>query len=126
MSSSALDKVPSERHDSKTVNRAVLCLALFAALFLAAARCVGGFGSLGVSTVVACSAPSEESHHEAPATAPALDDDSDDASEPLLPPAALQPEPFEGLAGPCQTLTVLVLPAVFSSHAPSLERPPRA
>ena len=108
------------------MSRAVLCLALFAALFLAAGRCLGGFGGFGASTAHACSEPSRSQDHDVPLTPLALDDDADDASDPLLPPVALIVTPVAGFVGPCRQLAAFLSPALFSAHPRSLERPPRA
>jgi len=115
------------------VIRALRFFALLSALFVVAVRCLGGF-PLALACVDAVvqgdgtqARPASDQPAEQDSLAPvAFADDADDGAEPAVTPAAVNIRMFgeaesEGMA--CGTL---VAQRALPSHAPNLERPPRA
>ena len=128
-----LDNTFGSRHDLEAVIRALRFFALLSALFVVAVRCLGGFplALVCVDAVVqgegarACPAPDQPAEQDSLAPV-ALADDADDGAEPAVTPAPVEIRllGYAGSAGiGCGTL---VAQCALPSHAPNLERPPRA
>jgi hypothetical protein len=126
-----LDNPPAPRHDLGAVTRALRFLALFTALFVVTVRCLSGFpwadacaalpdpGAIGV-----CPASDEPREHDA--LAPVAVDDTDDASDAVIGSSPLRVR-LLAYGDPSGTQCgILAGQRALTSHAPSLERPPRA
>ena len=112
------------------MSRSLWLLVLLSAFLVAGARCLSAFigldaGTPGgtVSASQGSSSPRNGDDFTSGATA---DDDSDDSADALLAPAAFAPEVVHGPALELQKLSFAGEELALSSHARSLDRPPRA
>jgi len=113
------------------VTRALRFLALFAALFVVSVRCLSGFPG-----VVACAVlpepgaieicPASDEPRERDSLTPLASDDSDDADDPLITPSPLRVRLLTYAQPSGSECGVLASDRALTSHAPSLERPPRS
>ena len=126
-----LDKARTPRHDCEAVTRALRFLALFTAFFVVSVRCLGGFpavlscASLPTSGVTEACPPSEVPRED-DSLAPVAIDDSDDDADPVV---AASPPRIRLLShGDASGADrgALAAERALPSHAPSLDRPPRA
>jgi hypothetical protein len=114
------------------VTRALRFLALFTALFVVTVRCLGGFpwpeACFAVpdsGTVEAC--PASDGPREQAAFAPvAVDDREDDGSDVVITPSPPRVRLLTHGAPSGAERGMLARERALTSHAPSLERPPRA
>jgi hypothetical protein len=127
----SLDKALTPRHDSEVVTRALRFLALFTALFVVTVRCLSGLplavacAALPESGASEASAPTDQPREQDSLAPVAVDDSDDDADVAVaaLPPRIRLLTDGEAPAVDCGALTA---ERALPSHAPSLERPPRA
>ena len=115
------------------MSRALRYLVLLSALFVVAVRCLSGFPLARACVEVLPEAVSVElcPTSDVPASedtlAPvALDDDSDDGADPLVTPALLHLVVLGHGEVSGTGRGILVAQRALPSHAPNLERPPRA
>jgi hypothetical protein len=126
-----LDKPVAPRHDCGVVTRALRFLALFTALFVVTVRCLSGYPSAAVcaglfvpGAIEICPVTDEPREHDS--LAPLASDDSDDANDPLVAPLPLRVRLLTCAEPSGPECGMLASDRALTSHAPSLERPPRA
>ena len=113
------------------MTRALRFLALFTALFVVAVRSLGGFplvaecGALMVSGASELCPASDEPREE-DTLAPVTMDDSDDSVDALITPAPVRVRLLTYREPSAAECGVLAEERALPSHAPSLDRPPRA
>ncbi|MEI9954553.1 MAG: hypothetical protein WDO74_37695 [Pseudomonadota bacterium] len=110
--------------------RAFRFLALFTALLVVSARCVSGFPlavcvALPEPGATEICPPSDQPHEQDTLAAVALDDSDDDA-DPVVAPSAPRIRLLRDGALAATDCGALAAERALASHAPSLERPPRA
>lgn len=115
----------------RVVIRALRFLALFTTFFVVTVRCLSGFPS-----ALACAAlpesgaigigPASDGPREEDSLAPVAIDDSDDANDLVLAPSPLGVRLLTYAAPTAAECGALAAERALSSHAPNLERPPRA
>jgi len=113
------------------VIRALRLLALFTALFVVSLRCSSGFPLTAVCSSLSefgasqfC--PASEEPHEQDTLAAVFSDDSDDGADALIAPTAPRIQLLTHGAATRGDRGALAAERALPSHAPSLERPPRA
>ena len=114
------------------MTRALRLLALFTTLFVVSVRFLSGFPAVdclalalsGGGAIELC--PASEEPREEDTLAPVATDDADDGADALIAPAPLRVRlrPYGEL--PSAKCGALAVERALASHAPSLERPPRA
>jgi len=108
-------------------------LALFTTLFVVSVRFVGGFpwaaDGLALALDVGSASevcPASDEPREQDTLAPVAMDDSDDSSDAVIAPSPLHVRVLAYGEPPAKKCGVMAVERALASHAPSLERPPRA
>ena len=113
------------------VTRALRFLALFTALFVVSVRCLSGFplaaGCVALSDATALEfCPASDEPREDDTLAPVAIDDSDDGADAVLAPSEPRIRLLTHGGATGQECGALAAARALPSHAPSLDRPPRA
>ncbi|HKO52399.1 MAG TPA: hypothetical protein VJV79_32050 [Polyangiaceae bacterium] len=127
----ALDKALTPRHDSGAVIRVLRFLALFTAFFVVTVRGLSGFPLLAacaalpeLGTSGVC--PASEAPRENDTLAPVAVGDWDDGADAVIAPSPLRVRLSTSRDASRNGRGALAAERALPSHAPSLERPPRA
>ena len=126
-----LDNPPAPRHDLSAVIRALRFLALFTAFFVVTVRCLSGF-----PLPAACMAlpevggselcPASDAPREQDTLAPVAVDDADDGADAAIAASGARIRLLTHDQASATDCGASAAERALPSHAPSLERPPRA